>query len=207
MTPEHDAQGGARGERSGPQRRVGQLVIVAVVLLGLAITATVALVPHRTVRPLPSTHLRAVHVWTAIADRCQIENDAGDTLIYSCGAYVLPHVHRTPDASSRPLVALVSDQDNCVVDELTMRPFACRQTRYEWVAIGPEVVSVAALHFSGTHYVITQEHLLTNELRTIDVPFTQWFDRSDPREVFVVEGARERAYRVGFGALEPITRP
>lgn len=193
---------GARGERSGPARRVGPLVIVAVVLVGLAIAATVALLPHRAERALPGTRLRAVRVWNAFESRCQLENGRVEPRVYTCGSYARPDVHRATDASAR-LQAIMSEHDNCVIDDDTLEAYACTDSLYEWVMVGREVVSVAALHPSGRYSVITQQHLVTREIRTIDVPFTQWFDRSDPREVLVVEGDRDRVFRVRFGVLEP----
>ncbi|MBN8611004.1 MAG: hypothetical protein J0L92_10495 [Deltaproteobacteria bacterium] len=201
------AGAGARGERSGGPHRVGPLVILAVVLVGLAIAVTVGLIPHRAERAI-TTRLRAVSVWNAIEHRCQLENRLVDPHPYTCGAYELP-LHRSLDAPSRRLVALSSGHDNCVIDEDTLEAFACRDTRLEWASVGAEVVSVASLHPNGTRYVITQQHLVTRELRAIDVPFSQWFDRSDPHEVRIVEEGPDgrRVWRVGFGALEPLESP
>lgn len=193
---------GSRGERAGSGRFAAPLGIAAFVLVCGAIAAVIALLPHREERPL-STHVRAVSVWNAVEHRCQLENDAGaPPLPFTCGAHLLIDVHRSADATSAPLLFVRSPHDNCVIDERTLEPLLCRDTFFEWAAVRQEVVSVGVIDPRGTHYVVAQRDLASGQRHTIEVPFTSWFARSDPSEVFVFDG--ERRARIGLGALEPI---
>ncbi len=189
---------GTRGERAGEGRFLAPLAIVAVVLVTLAVGVTAAILPHRVERPLSGT-LRAVRIWNALETRCQLENDVASPLPYTCGANVMTDVHRSASASTRRLLAVRSPHDNCVIDEETLEAVLCRDTMFEWVAIDGELVSAAVISLDGTHYEIAQRDLARAQTRSIDVPLTRWFDTSDPREVFVLDG-QARA-RVTFGAL------
>lgn len=195
---------GARGERSAGARRVGPLVIVACVLVGLAIAAAVALLPHRASRPLPGTRLSAVRVWNAIASHCQLENGVSEPLPFPCGANVVTSVFRTPDATTRPLVALQSSGSHgheraCVVDESSLEAVLCRDTFVDWVAYEGDVVSLAFLTDDGRANEIAQRRLSDGAEAAQRLSFMQWFDRRDAQRVFVIDGARR--FRIDFGTL------
>jgi hypothetical protein len=197
-----DTVSGARGERAGAGRFTALLAIAAILLVAAAIGAVAALLPHRSERAI-STHVRAISVWTALDHRCQLENDRdAPPMPFTCGAHVLTDVHRSADATGLPILVVRSPHDNCVIDETTLEPVLCRDTFFEWAAVRGEVVSVGVIDPRGTHYVVAQRDLASGQLHTIEVPFTSWFDKSDPSEVFVLDG--EHRARIGLGTLEPI---
>ncbi len=194
-----DAQGGARGERGERSRRWAPLAIVAAVLVAFAIAATIALLPHRAQRDL-RPGLRAVRVSNALSSRCHIENDHAEPLPYTCGAYLSSDLHVSPDAPRRAWIALSSQHDNCVIDADTLEQVVCRDTMLEWAAVDRDFASVMSIHVAGTNFVISQRHLVTGEVRQIDVPLTHSFVRYDPTRVLVV-GPDRVPQRLGFGHL------
>lgn len=196
----------ARGDAGGRTWPVAAITVSSVAVVLGSVAALVALFPHRVERPI-TARLRAVRVWNALEYRCQLENDVGRVLPFTCGSNASETLIRGEDAPTRPLVIVRSHRDNCIVDEETLEALLCRDTMIEWALLERDRLSISVLDPRGRGQLVVQKDLASGQLRELLLPYSTWMRATgDPALPIMLFDEHGTPHRLGWGELEPALR-